>query len=111
MMAGDVNTVVGFDGGVSDGLNHVAGAMLLDPDRSIQVSDNGYYVLTAEDERECVSRAELAGFQSWLASIVDRADAKSSDAQALVANAEECVVLACCSWPFRNVRTLVVAVA
>lgn len=109
--AGKANTKVDPFGKDTATMTCVPDEGVLDPARSVKLTEDTYYVLTDEDMAACEESARKSAFRDWLGSMVGRADAKSADAERLVSQADECVVLACCSWPFHNTRTLVIAVA
>lgn len=69
-----------------------------------------YYVLTDEDEKTAYDAAEERAYRQWLYALVKDYPAKSSDWVDQVQNADNSVVLACCSWPFNQHRTLIVCV-
>ena len=69
-----------------------------------------YYVLTDEDEKVAYDTAEQRAYRQWLYALVKDYPAKADDWVDLVQNADNSVVLACCSWPFNQHRTLIVCV-
>lgn len=73
-------------------------------------SKSYYYCLTDEDKEKAYTAAEREAYREWLYRTVKDYPAKRSDWVDLVRQADESVVLACCSWPFNNHRTLIVCV-
>ena len=94
----------------SQNVKQITSSSALNPDASVEVASGKFYELTEQDIEDCKQQGTVASYRQWLRSMISRADAVSHNAFELVENSESCVVLACCSWPFRNVRTLVIGV-
>ena len=78
---------------------------------SVEVDSEGrVWVLTDSEKAGLQKAAETASWARWATSLCEKADAVRSDWRDLVDSSSESVVLACCSWPFDNHRTLVLCV-
>ena len=69
-----------------------------------------WWVVTEKEMKQIRYDCEIELYREWLENLVSQASAQMPGWQDDVSKSTECVVLACCSWPFDNHRTLMVCV-
>ena len=86
-------------------------------DRCVRVGNKGgasgvdhWWVLSDAEMEQARERAKDVSWREWVRGMCADATAGRGDAEELILKSNRCVVLACCSWPFDDHRTLLVCV-